>query len=313
MLSIFTASRWHDFRRTGTQSAVRAALSFSRRLGPAGAVRFGAALGTAARWAIPLRRRLAASLRRAGIRPTTARLDRYFEYFGWWAGWSLAVHQVGFDAAGMAERFTFDDSVANLDRAMAAGRGVILAGPHVFCHEIGVAAIHRRHPLVMLVRESKSPDREALKEPWYAATGLETIRRPRHASVVSDTRTFLRLLKAGRMMAMAPDLLANPGHGVPVRVFGRELNVPSGPAVLSLRSGAAIVGVFGDFSDGRIRLSFSEPDYVTAGGDKTAAVQAAMNRLWGRLEAYLRSAPENWMFWLDKRWQRALRAKETAA
>jgi KDO2-lipid IV(A) lauroyltransferase len=247
------------------------------------------------------------------VEPTSACLDCYFEHFGWWAGWSLAVHQFGFDAAGMAERFTFDASVANLDRAMAAGRGAILVGPHVFCHEIGVAAIHRRHPLVMLVRESKSADRDALKQRWYEATGLETVRRPRHASVVSDTRTFLRLLRAGRLMAIAPDLLAEPGHGVPVRVFGRELHVPPGPAVLAMRSGAAIVGVFGDFTDGRIHLSFSEPEYVTADGDKALAIQAAMNRLWGRLEAYLISAPENWMFWLDKRWQRALRATESAA
>jgi KDO2-lipid IV(A) lauroyltransferase len=275
-------------------------------------MRLGAALGTAARWAVPLRRRLAASLQLAGLEPTRSCLDRYFEHFGWWAGWSLAVHQFGFDAAGMAERFPFDASVANLDRAMAAGRGVILVGPHVFCHEIGVAAIHRRHPLVMLVRESKSPDRDALKQRWYAATGLETVRRPRHASVVSDTRLFLRLLRAGRLMAMAPDLLARPEHGVPVSIFGRKLNVPAGPAVLAMRSGAAIVGVFGAFSDGRIRLSFSEPDYVTADGDKTAAIQGAMNRFWGRLEAYLTSAPENWMFWLDKRWQRALRATEAA-
>jgi KDO2-lipid IV(A) lauroyltransferase len=299
-------------RRAGTQSAVRAALRVSRRLGPAGAVRLGAALGTAARWALPLRRRLAATLRRAGVEPTRARLDRYFEHFGWWAGWSLAVHQFGFDAAGMAERFTFDSSVVHLDRAVAAGRGVLLVGPHVFCHEIGVAAMHRRHPLVMLVRQSKSPDREALKQRWYEATGLDTIRRPRHASVVSDTRTFLRLLRAGRLMAIAPDLLAEHGHGVPVRVFGRELHVPAGPAVLAMRSGAAIVSAFADFSAGRIQLSFSEPEYVTADGDKAAAVSAAMTRLWGRLEAYLTSAPESWMFWLDKRWQRALRTTEAA-
>src|SRR5947209_7064261 len=72
VLSLFTASGWHGLRRAGTQSAVRAALRVSRRLGPAGAVRLGAALGTAARWALPLRRRLAATLCRAGIRPTAA-------------------------------------------------------------------------------------------------------------------------------------------------------------------------------------------------------------------------------------------------
>jgi lauroyl/myristoyl acyltransferase len=308
-----TITSWiHDLRRAGTQSGVRAALAISKRFGPAGAIRLGAALGVAARWS-PIRRRLAANLRAAGIEPTRAILDSYFERFGRWAGWSLAVYQWGFDSSGMGDRFLFDESIANLDRAVAAGRGVILAAPHDFCHEIAAAAIHRRHRVTALVRESKSAAREAMKQRWYAATGLNTIRRPRHASAVADIRAYLRLLRDGRVFAITPDLLAAPGHGVPVRAFGREIHLAPGFAVLALRTGASVVVVEGEYPPGNLRLHFSEPVTVTAGDDKDVAIQSAVQRFWSSLEGSLRRHPENWMFWLDKRWARALHAGGTAA
>lgn len=313
MRSAGITSWLHDLRRAGTQSAVHAALAVSRRLGPAGAIRIGAALGAAAQLALPLRRRLAATLRDAGITPTSAILDRYFDRFGRWAGWSLAIYQAGFDGARMGERFVFDDSIANLDRAAAAGRGVILAAPHAFCHEIAAAAVHRRHRVAALVRESKSPAREAMKQRWYAATGLDTIRRSRHASVVADTRAYLRLLRDGRILAVTPDLLADKGHGVPVRAFGREVHLAPGIAVLALRTGAPIITVLGEYLEDGGRLCFSEPDYVTAGPDKDEAVRAAVGRVWASLEDFFRRNPDSWMFWLDKRWARALREGGRAA
>jgi lauroyl/myristoyl acyltransferase len=305
--SLFSTNWLQDLRRAGTQTAIRSVLAASHRLSPTAMLQLGATMGELARWTVPLRRRLAANYRLAGIEPTRERIDRYFAHFGRYAGWSMAVYQAGFEKAGMVERFPFDDSVANLDRAVAAGKGVILSAPHVFCHEIGAAALNRWHPLAMISRESKSPARTAMKQHWCEATGLETVRRPRHVSVVADTRTYLRVLRAGRILAITPDLVANQGKGVPMKAFGRDMHLAPGVAVLAMWSGAPIVNIFGKFDKDCIRLSFSEPEYVTAGSDKNAAIREAMARTWGRLEDYLTAAPENWMFWLDKRWARALR------
>lgn len=294
-------------RRGAARSAMQAAVRLSRGLGPARTRRLGDVLGSLARWALPLRRRLASNMRLAGLEPTPARLDHYFTYFGRFVGWSLAVYQAGFERSGVADLIEIDESVSHLDRAVAAGRGVILAAPHVFCHEMCAAALSRRHPVVALVRENKSPAREALKQRWYEATGLTTIRRPRHSSVIADTLAYLRLLRTGRVLAITPDLVALGNTGVPVTIFGHEVHLMPGIIVLAMRSGAPVVTAFVDGCGRGVRLSFTEPVNFAVGPGHDKGVQRGMQAWCGVLETYLTQHPENWMFWLDKRWTRALR------
>ncbi len=307
----FGAEWWHGLRRGGTQAALQAAVTFGHGFGPAAALKLGGAVGSAARWLLPLRRRLATNLRLAGLEPTPARLDHYFAHFGQWVGWSLAVYEAGFERSGVADLIELDESVSNLDHAVAAGRGVILAAPHVFCHELGAAAINRRHRVTALVRETKSPGREVLKQRWYEATGMATVRRPRHSSVVGDTLAYLRLLRRGQVLAITPDLVVPANRGVPVVMFDREVHLMPGIVVLAMRSGAPVVtATLGERASPRLRVTFSEPSRFVLGAD--GAVQHGMQAWCDWLASYLKRYPENWMFWLDKRWTRVLRAPSRA-
>jgi len=307
------AEWWHGLRRGGTQAALQAAVTFGHGFGPAAALKLGGALGSAARWALPLRRRLATNLRLAGLEPTTARLDHYFAHVGKLIGWSLAVHEAGFERSGVADLVELDESVSNLDRAVAAGRGVILASPHVFCHEIGAAAINRRHRVTALVRESKSPGREALKRRWYEATGMATVHRPRRSSVIGDTLAYLRLLRRGEVLAITPDLVVPASRGVPVVMFDREVHLMPGIVVLAMRSGAPVVtATYGDRVSIRCRITFTDPMWFAPGADPNGAVRRGMQAWCDWFEVYLRQYPENWMFWLDKRWTRVLRTQSRA-
>jgi lauroyl/myristoyl acyltransferase len=308
-------ARWlHECRRAATQAAMRAAARSARWLGPGGAQALGRAVGRTAGFAGPLRRRLAMNLRRAGIASTETVLDRYFRRLGTWAGWSLAVYQAGFDASGVGARVEFDASVAHLDRAVAHGKGVLLACPHLFCHEIGAAAVHRRHPVVALVRENKSPVRAALKRRWYEATGVETVRRPRDASVVADTLAFLRVLSRGRVLGITPDVLMPSDKGLPVHIFGREPRLSPGMVLLAMHAGAPLVTALPEWDDGgpgrpaRVRMHFSEPVEFSPRGDRQRTAREGLQAWWRLVEDYLRRRPENWMFWLDKRWTRVLAA-----
>jgi lauroyl/myristoyl acyltransferase len=259
-----------------------------------------------------LRRRLATNLRMAGLDPTTSRLDHYFANFGEWAGWSLAVYQAGFERSGVADLIDLDQSVSHLDQAVAAGRGVVLAAPHVFCHEMAAAAINRRHRVVALVREAKSPARERLKQRWYEATGLATVRRPRHASVIGDTLAYIRLLRRGQVLAITPDLVVPANRGVPVAMFGREVHLLPGVVVLAMRAGAPVVTAFADRSGPRFRVTFSEPAHFVPSRDHDRGMRRGMQTWCDALETYLKQSPENWMFWLDKRWTMALRTPTRA-
>jgi KDO2-lipid IV(A) lauroyltransferase len=304
------------WRRAATQAAVKGALKITGWLGPGGALGLGQAAGSLARFAGPLRQRLATNLQRAGIEPTETILNRYFHRFGCWSGWSLAVYQAGLEGSGVGARLVFDEStVANLDHAVAKGKGVVLACPHLFCHEMAAAAIHRRHPVVALVRESKDPERGAVKQRWYEATGMETVRRPRDSSVVSDTLAYLRVLRNGRVLGITPDLLLPPEKGLPVRMFGRQVTLSPGIVMLAMRSGAPLVTPLAKWIDGepgqrgaRIRMWFSEPIEFPSGGDREHTIRNGLQAWCSYVEDYFRREPENWMFWLDKRWSRALAA-----
>ncbi len=308
----------HRWRRQVTQETMRGLLHLSRRLEPERMLSLGRGLGWLAGW--PLRQRLASNLRGAGIAPTSAILERYFQLLGNWAGWSLAVYQKGFVSSGIAGRIHLDDSASNLDRALAKGKGAILAAAHFFCHEMGAAAINLRHPIVALVRESKDPLHNDIKQRWYRATGMEIVRRSRRTSLMSDTLAYLRVLRSGKVLAITPDLPMPEDKGVPVEMFGRQVILPSGMIALSVRSGAPVVPCWGEWTadrhgwpvDGRIR--FDEPMEFPAGakplGCKDATIQAGMQEWGRRCEDYLRKFPENWMFWLDKNWTRVWRQQK---
>ena len=310
MRKLLNLTAW---RRSATQAAMRGALRLTRWLGADGALKLGRTLGTLGRFAGPLRRRVAVNLRSAGIVPTEQVLDRYFHRFGCWTGWSLAVYHAGLVESGVADRLEFDASVANLDRAVARGKGVVLACPHLFCHEMAAAAVGRRHRVTALIRESKDAAHSAIKQRWYEATGMETLRRPRHSSLAPDVLACRRVLREGGVLGITPDVLLPAEKGSPVRVFGREISVSPGMVVLAMSAGASLVTPLAEWRDaapgeryGRIRMHFSEPIEFPTGGDRERTTREGVQAWWRSIESYLRRAPENWMFWLDKRWTRVL-------
>ena len=91
----------------------------------------------------------------------------------------MAIYRRGLVGSGACDKVRFDDSVCHLDDAIARGRGVIVAAPHLFGHEIAAGHTDLQRGLVALVRESKNPKRTAMKHQWYAQLGVETLRRPR--------------------------------------------------------------------------------------------------------------------------------------
>jgi lauroyl/myristoyl acyltransferase len=306
----------HRCRQRITGMVTSGVLAAIHRLGPGGPFTIGRVAGQLAGLAWPMRKRLATNLRHAGVTPTATRINRYFRRFGCWVSWSLAVYHRGFAESGVSERLTFDDSVSHLDQAMARGRGVILVCPHFFCHELGAAAVNRRHPVAIIVRENKNPARDRVKQHWYEATGIETVRRPRRSSLMADTLAYLRVLKSGRALGITPDILVPPDKGVPVQIFGREVFLSPGMAVLAMRSGAPLVPCWYQWHqdasakrDDRALMCFGEPIQLSASGNRGELAHAAVQDWCRRYEAYLQECPEDWMFWLDKRWTKVLRGR----
>jgi lauroyl/myristoyl acyltransferase len=305
-----------DVRRAATRIAVRGGLRLAGRLGVERTRALGNAIGRSAALVPPLRRRLEDNLRAAGMDHSHETIRAYFRRFGFWVGHGLNVYAHGIERSGLTDQVELDpDTVRHLDEAVARGKGVILASPHLFLHEMGAGLIHRRHPVTAIVRDSKDPVWARMKVHWYnTALGVETLSRPRRSSMAEEIITILRALRTGRVLGITPDVLASRRTGVPVRLFGRTVLLSPGIILLAMRSGASLVtGEVCWYRDSsapsgeRVRMLFTEPQQLPKTSDRETALRDGLQQWCVAFEAQLRRSPADWLFWLDKGWTRVLR------
>jgi lauroyl/myristoyl acyltransferase len=304
-----------QLRRAATQLSIRFAITATAAL-PIGLQRSVVRSLVALAGGIPmLRRKVRENMCLAFGDDVPAQAESlYFRRLGWMLSHSLSTFHHGIAAAGVNEAVTFDGSIRLLDDAVAEGRGVVLAAPHCFGHELVAALLNRRHPMAMLVRQAPTSERMTRKLKWYDALSVDIVLRPSHASTVKDAVACLKVLKAGKLLAITPDLLADPGQGVETCIFGRPARLPGGAFALAIAARAPMIRVSARWqSDSHLTVLFDRVPLALDARDREAAIQAGV-RDWCRwLEQKLRAHPENWLFWLDKRWSRFLRATPRAS
>jgi lauroyl/myristoyl acyltransferase len=301
-----------QLRRAATQLAIRAAIYATAAL-PARLQQSGVRhlIGLAGHMPV-LRRKVRERMHLAlGDDIPAGAERRYFEHVAWFLSSSLATFQRGLAATQVVDQVKLDPTISVLDDAFAEGRGVVLVVPHWSGHEIIGAVLARRHPMVMLVRQAPTPERSARKAKWYEALGVETVLRPRQSSAIKDAVAYLKVLKTGKMLAITPDLLADATQGFEVTIFGRRTRMPGGTFALAIAAGAPMVRVSGYWqagSDPIITLTFERAPPYRRDGDRDTVIQSCVQDWCRWFERELRTKPENWLFWLDKRWSRLLRA-----
>lgn len=235
-------------------------------------------------------------------------VDLYFQRLADLCAFSLVTWKEGVDSPVISRCCDVEEQAPVLYRkALAEGRGVVMTGPHLICHEMMAGVAAQRERVTVLVRESPYADYEAIKQRWYSQLGLQTVYRPRRGAPgegLAEITTALRVLRAGQILAITPDLVRKPGTGVPVRLFGREVDLPAGAFFLSLRSGAPLIPSFFhyDYGENRYLLPARQPLEAGAGLGREEAVRELGAAWAGEFESFVRAHPEMWQFWLDKRW-----------
>lgn len=303
-----------QMRRGATQLAIRQLVTATATL-PMGSQRAAMRSLVALASRLPmLRRKVRENMRLALGHDVPAQADRlYFCHVAWFWSNALATFNHGFTKTPAPQEVTFDESVRLLDAAVAEGRGVVLASPHWSGHELVAARISLRHPMVMLVRQAPTSERAARKLKWYNSLGAEIVLRPSGASSIKDAVAYLKVLKRGRTLGITPDLLADDEQGVEVSIFGRPARLFGGAFALAISAGAPMIRPFFRWQgDSSVVVAFERAP-VFDGGDRDAAVRAAVQDWCRWFENKLRESPENWLFWLDKRWSRFLRATPRAS
>lgn len=173
----------------------------------------------------------------------------------------------------------------HLERAVARGRGVVLASTHIGNWELGAVVLaHWGYTLhavagVQLTRWLTPALRETKSE-----LAIHTV------SQEDGFRKLLRALEHNDLVALMVDGDVY-SHGVPVEFFGRELNFPSGPGVLAQRTGALILcGYCERLRPGRFHIRL-EPALDPATFPSTAALNAAVA---ATVERHIREHLDQW-------------------
>jgi lauroyl/myristoyl acyltransferase len=127
--------------------------------------------------------------------------------------------------------------------ALQEGRGIIVATAH-FGNWDMAGAILARHFSISAVAETFSDERlNRLLQDQRKEKGIGII------PMEGSARRILRVLQQNQLVAIVVDRPLSPDQGTAVTFFGRKTYVPSGPAALAIKSGAAIVPGFAWYGD----------------------------------------------------------------
>ncbi len=198
------------------------------------------------------------------------------------------------------ERIFVYDGWEKFEEAKARGKGVIAATAHFGNFEV-LAAAHtlRGTPVTMISRKMGKSGANDLWRALRRRSGVEDL-------VVAKGSTLaaaVRAIRAGRFLGYVIDQNQALRHAVFPTFFGVPAATAPTPAVLAMRSGAAVIFVVSyPLGDGRHRVVFEGPLEPPDTGDRERDVLVFMQDLNDRLERWVRLHPEQW-YWLHRRWK----------
>lgn len=182
-----------------------------------------------------------------------------------------------------------------LREALAAGRGVVVLGPHHGNWELLGMYLGRRYGVTSMYLPGKDPRVDQLVHEVRSRDGATLV--PADGSGV---RALLRTLKAGRLVGVLPDQEPKQAGAEFAPFFGTPALTMTLISNLLARTGArAVMGYVLRLPEGGFRLIFREPDPALYATDMMDSL-AGLNR---SVEQCARDCPEQYQ-WEYKRFKR---------
>ncbi len=198
------------------------------------------------------------------------------------------------------ERMFVYDGWEKLEAARAKGEGVIACTGHFGNFDL-LAAAHtlKGLPITMISRQMGKSGANDLWRSIRRRSGVEDL-------VITKGSTLsaaIRSVKAGRVLGYVIDQNQPLRHAIFPTFFGMPAATAPTPAVLAIRSGAAVLFCLSvPLGDGRHKVIFEGPLAPPDTGDRDRDVLAFMQDLNDRLERWVRVYPDRW-YWLHRRWK----------
>jgi len=179
------------------------------------------------------------------------------------------------------------------------GRGVLITTGHLGNWELlvfGFAAIHE--PISYLARALDNPLIEDLTLRIRTRFGNRPINKTNSAMLA------VKILREGGILGALSDVNAHPKEGVFVPFFGVDACTISGPAIMAMRSNAAIFPAFCIWDRPTKKYKFVRGKLIEPAktGDRKADIVTTTAAYTAEIEKLIRKYPEQWL-WIHKRWK----------
>jgi KDO2-lipid IV(A) lauroyltransferase len=216
------------------------------------------------------------------------RVREVFRSYGRYYGESFRLPTIGADEL---ERGLTRDGFEHVEESLARGVGPMLVLPHLGSWEWCAYWLTRvrKIPVTAVVERLEPP---ALFD-WFVEfrerIGMEIVPLGPDAG-----RAIVRAIKEAHVIALLCDRDIG-GGGAEVTFFGETTTLPSGPAVLALRTGAPLIptGVY-DQGGGRHHAVIRPPIPVERRGSFRDDVARITQAMAGELEGLIRRRPDQW-------------------
>ncbi|HKY67780.1 MAG TPA: phosphatidylinositol mannoside acyltransferase [Acidimicrobiales bacterium] len=215
------------------------------------------------------------------------RVQQVYASYGRYYGESFRLPSVGPDE--LDARLTYE-GLEHVERAIDKGIGPLLCLPHLGSWEWSAYWLTRVRdiPVTAVVERIDPP---ALFD-WFVefreGIGMEIVPLGPEAG-----RATVAAVKAGRVIALLCDRDIGRG-GVEVEFFGERTTLPSGPAVLALRTGAPLLPT-AVYDDGPVHHGLVRPPLpAERRGSFRDDVARVTQALAVELEGLIRRAPSQW-------------------
>ena len=184
----------------------------------------------------------------------------------------------------------------HVDTLRDDGRPGIFYSGHIGNWElVSLGATQRDLPLDRIYREANN----RLVE-WLYRQGRTSVEGALIKKGPEGVRELLNIFKQGRHLGMLVDQKLN--DGIPVPFFGRDAMTAPALAEMALRYDCPVVAArVKRLNRARFVLEILPPVQFEKTGDKAKDVADAMTQVNAQLEAFIRDAPEQWL-WLHNRW-----------
>ena len=176
---------------------------------------------------------------------------------------------------------------------LAAGRGVILALPHMGNYDLaGAWLIATGAGSTTTVAERLKP--ESVYDRFVAfreGLGMQVL--PASGGTSSAFGILAQRLRAGKTVGLVCDRDVT-GRGVEVEFFGEKARMMGGPAALAVQTGAALMPAILWFEGDHWGVHVHEEIPVPAEGDSKQKTAAMMQQVASLFEAGIRAHPQDW-------------------